>query len=172
MEEIKNQVGFEKVYELMKNSFPDSEYRTYQEQKKLLIDDKYTVFTRNKDDDVSAFIAVWNLKNFTFLEHFAVLEKFRGKGFGSEFLLGVMKRLQNKIILEVEPPDDEVSKRRIRFYERVEFKLNDFYYEQASLRENYAYHELKIMSYPDFINEKEFSKIKKEIYRYVYKLEV
>mgnify|MGYP000987264868 FL=1 len=164
-------MDFEKIYDLMDTSFPDHEIRTYEDQKDLLDNERYSVFTRKEEDgEVTAFIAAWRLPSCTFLEHFAVSEKLRGKGIGSEFLKEVIENFDGKIFLEVEPPVDDIARRRIGFYERLGFKFNDFLYFQLPLRENSDIMELKVMSYPGFVNEDEFAPYKDEIHKYVYGL--
>ena len=162
-------MSFEKIYEIMDASFPDSEMRTYLGQKGLLKNDRYKVFTKkNENNEIVAFISVWNLPSCTFLEHFAVSEQLRGNGIGSKFFSEVIEQCEGIIFLEVEPPVDTITKKRIKFYERFGFILNDFYYTQPPLRQEFGHMELKVMSYPRAFSEDEFSKYKDEIYKYVY----
>ncbi|MBR7146301.1 MAG: GNAT family N-acetyltransferase, partial [Oscillospiraceae bacterium] len=52
---------------------------------------------------------------------FAVREDCRGSGIGSELLDELIGTLPHPICLEVEPPETEIAKRRIAFYERNGF---------------------------------------------------
>ena len=36
---------FDRIFSIMENSFPSDEYRTYEEQKKLLLNKKYDIYT-------------------------------------------------------------------------------------------------------------------------------
>ena len=36
---------FDRVFSIMEDSFPSDEYRTYEEQKKLLLNKKYDIYT-------------------------------------------------------------------------------------------------------------------------------
>lgn len=102
------------------------------------------------DDDVAIGILFWwELTHFRYIEHFATSPQQRGKGYGKEALKEFISRSDKPILLEVEHPEDKLSRRRIGFYERIGFKLNHHPYSHPS------YHQrpdevvsLMIMSYP------------------------
>jgi hypothetical protein len=73
-------------------------------------------------------------------------------------------------VLEVEPPVDEWTRRRIGFYERLGFHLNHFDYVQPPLREGRADLRLQIMSYPGALAEQDFAPCKEILYTEVYGL--
>ena len=85
----------------------------------------------------------------------------------------MIKKFINKsektVILEVELPENEISKKRIKFYEKNGFFLNTYEYYQKPLRKNSRSEKMYLMSYPKAINEKQFLKIRNEIYENVYK---
>ena len=74
------------------------------------------------------------------------------------------------IFLEVELPENDTSIRRIEFYERLGFYLNDFYYLQPPMQKQHDCLQLKVMSYPESINQEEFINFKDRVYREVYKI--
>ncbi len=160
---------FDKVFELMQNSFPENEYRGYDEQKKLLKNPLYKIWTQaNENGDIIAFMAFWSFNDFIFVEHLAVSQLYRGKGLGTKMIQKITKNFSKPIILEIEVPCDEFSIKRLNFYERLGFKPNDYKYCQLPLRKNDAVIEMIIMSYPKELSNKEFEKIKSEIYKEVY----
>jgi len=59
----------------------------------------------------------WPLKDLLFLENFATRPGRRGQGYGGE-LLEHMKNIGRPLVLEAEEGTDEMSRRRIAFYER------------------------------------------------------
>ena len=123
------QKDFDKVFQMIETSFPEDEYRTYDEQKALLDKKTYEIYILPDSDDntIKAFIAVWKFDSFAFIEHFAVNPRYRNAGIGSEFL-NEFVRMQGKMIcLEVEPPNSEMSSRRISFYQRNHFFLNQYH---------------------------------------------
>ena len=162
---------FDSVFQIIEASFPEDEYRTYDEQKALLDNEAYEVYTvLNYDDNtIKSFIAVLEFDYFVFIEHFAVNPTHRNNGVGSEFLRKFV-RMQEKIVcLEVEPPDNEMASRRIGFYKRNNFFLNKYPYTQPPISVGKNPVNLLIMTYGRYINNMEFAKIKKEIFTQVYK---
>lgn len=163
---------FEKIFDIMKDSFPDDEYREYNEQLSLFDDLDYAVYVlRGNNESVKAFIAVWNFAEFLYVEHFAVASQFRNEGIGAEILNEVTSSSDKIVCLEVEPPENEISKRRIKFYERNGFNLNDFPYQQPALSKDKNPLKLYLMTYKKKIEKDEFEKIKNVLYRRVYKLQ-
>ncbi len=162
-------MDFDKIFEIMDETFPDSEMRSYDGQKKLLDNSKYNIYVkRNDEGSIVGFLAYWDLDSCLFFEHLVVSPHYRGRGLGSQIILDNIKNVSKPIFLEVELPTDEASQRRINFYKRFGFILNDFYYEQPDLRLNCEKMQLMIMSYPNSIDEAAFAPYKKEIYKNVY----
>ena len=58
--------------------------------------------------------------------------------------------------------------KRLHFYEKLGFKLNDYEYYQLPLREGSNPIEMIIMSYPQKLDETQFEVIKNDIYKNVY----
>ena len=79
---------------------------------------------------------------------------------------------EKPLILEIEPPCDVVSEKRLKFYEKLGFKLNNYEYYQPPLRENSKPYKLNIMSYPKKLNQKEFDEAKSVIHSKVYNCRV
>ena len=150
---------FDRVFSIMERSFPKDEYRTYEEQKQLLQEERYSIYVAHHEaeqnhDKIDAFLAVWQFEDFTFLEHFATEPDVRGKGLGSLILQEAVQLFSNRICLEVEPPQtdpnisnaistnaistnaistNDTSNRRIAFYERNNFFLNEYPYMQPPI---------------------------------------
>jgi hypothetical protein len=83
-------------------------------------------------------------------------------------LQNFLDECNNKVILEVEPPTDESSLRRINFYKTIGFKLNDHNYIQPPYDKNKKPVKMIIMSYPNNINYSEFIDIRKQMHTRVY----
>ena len=161
--------NFDEVFAIMDEAFPNHEMRTYEGQQKLLRNERYHLITKeNEQNKLLAFMAVWEFDAFCFIEHLAVNRMARGKGIGGELIKEYLHSCKKPVVLEVEPPENEVAARRIAFYRRLGFKLNVFHYEQPPLRKESSWCTLLIMSYPYAVDEKEFAPFKQEIYRYAY----
>ncbi len=161
--------NFDEMFHLMQISFPENEYRTYSDQKSLLKNPKYHIITKeNEQKNIVAFLAFWSLGDFNFIEHLAVSPTCRGKGTGTKLVSEFMSETSKPILLEIEPPVDDISIKRMKFYEKLGFVLNEYQYFQIPLRKNHSPSELKIMSYPQKLNEEEFNNVKNIIYHEVY----
>lgn len=157
------------VYSIMESSFPKDEIRTYSAQAALFEKEEFFAYgIKDKGGELKAFITFWHLDGFTFGEHFAVTKNERGAGLGAKIIAEVLKTDKRRFILEVEPPETETAKRRIGFYERAGFSLNDFEYCQPPLGKNKKPLPLLIMSTGGKLTEAEFQKVKQEIYKNVY----
>ncbi len=165
-----NNKDFDKVYEVMEESFPMEEYRTYEEQKNLLNNPRYSIYVIKDENDhnVMAFICVWRFDQFAFIEHFAVNSKYRNQGLGSSILKELFQSLSCRICLEVELPNTFVAKRRIEFYKRNGFYMNEYPYIQPSISEGRKPLPLAVMTTQGGISKALFEEIKKVLYQWVY----
>lgn len=171
MRDLIQQERFDQVFDLMKVSFPESEYREYKSQRKLLSDRRYHLLTKeNKQGEVIAFLAGWEFETFRYVENIAVSPSIRGGGIGKQLMEEFMQQSTLPIILEVEDPQDDLKRRRVRFYERLGFCLGDFKYVQPPLREGVLGLPLCIMSYPEKLTESQFEFVRKVLYREVYNI--
>ncbi|MEF2969307.1 GNAT family N-acetyltransferase [Paenibacillus sp. M1] len=161
---------FEQVFNIMKESFPLIEYREYEGQKRLLSNPRYRLLTEeNERGVVAAFLAGWELEGFRFVEMIAVSPAARGGGIGKRLMERFLKQSALPVVLEVEPPEDELKRRRIGFYERLGFRLGDHKYVQPPMRKGKPELPLCIMSYPALLTEPQFNFVKEQLYREVYK---
>ena len=161
--------GFAQVFSLMEQAFPPTERRTKAGQRALLHHPGYSYrILRDENKNFLGFLAVWDLGEFRFVEHFAVNEAARGKGIGGKALQMWMQEADTPVILEVEPPETEIARRRIGFYQRLGLYLNDFPYTQPSMQKDQPPIPLKIMSWPEKVEENTFRSWQKRIYQAVY----
>lgn len=162
---------FEEVFSLLKTSFPPDEYRTYDEQKSLFLNPEYSVYVvlGNNENKLKAFVAVWEFDDFLFIEHFCVNPDFRNNGLGAYILSEIRKLYSCRMCLETEVPENEISERRIAFYERNRFFLNQYPYVQPAYSDEKKPVPLYIMTTDGHISEGQFEKIKEMLYSKVYK---
>jgi len=166
-----NNTEFEKIFAIMKASFPESERRTYAGQKELLADPHYRIICEEDSNNrLVAFLAVWEFPMFRFVEHIAVDPTTRGSGIGGKIMAVYIEESSKPILLEVEYPDTELAQRRIGFYERLGFHLNSFEHVQPPLRKGESDLPLKIMSYPQILTEEDFYLYQEILYTNVYKV--
>ncbi len=169
IEKLKIQ-DFDRIYNLMEMSFPSDEYRTYDEQKALLNNPAYSIYVLyNEYQEIKAFIAVWEFNKFAFIEHFAVNPEHRNGGVGAYILNEMVEMLGITVCLEVEPPETEMTSRRIGFYKRNNFFLNEYPYMQPSISRGKNAIPLFIMTSGGKVDEEIFEQIKCTLYTKVYK---
>lgn len=159
---------FDRVFSILTDSFPADEYRDYEKQQKLIENERFSVYVFADKDSIVAFISAWEFDNLFFIEHFAVSESVRNQGIGTALLRNVCTLIKKEICLEVELPETEKARRRIGFYERNGFVLNNYDYEQPAYSEDKSAVPLLIMTYGKSISETRFREIEKILYRYVY----
>ena len=87
---------------------------------------------------------------------------------GGALVTHFLQNTTQPIILEVEPPTDNTSQRRIAFYQRLGFHLNPYHYEQPSMQPGQPAIPLYIMSYPKPLRKDTFESYVDELYRKVY----
>ena len=162
---------FDSFFNLMKEAFPSVERRSYEDAKKLLCEELYNIIVdKDENDNITAFIASWEFNDFNYIEHFAVEGKIRGNGVGTSMLQAYLNKSNKPIFLEVELPENDVSLRRIEFYKRLGFHLNNFEYLQPPMQKQHGFLPLKIMSYPIIVEENDFMNFKNIVYNKVYKI--
>lgn len=162
-----NETDFPEIYRIMQASFPDDEYRPYEEQIALFQEPEYRIYYMP-----AGFLAVWEFEAFTYIEHFAVDPALRNSGTGSAMLQELIKQYQKPICLEVELPEDELTRRRIGFYERNGFVFNEHPYIQPPISKGKSPVPLRIMTYGCAITRETFEEMKEVLYRRVYKCAV
>lgn len=164
---LTNETDFDAVFDIMQEAFPPNERRTKEEQRALLSEEKYRLFVAKEGDAVQGFLAVWAL-SIPFIEHFAVSNKLRNAGLGGK-LLDEAVTLLGGACLEAEPPETELARRRIGFYNRHGFVLNEYTYTQPSITKGQPPVPLMIMSHGKGLSTAEFKALEAEIMKTVYK---
>lgn len=159
---------FDNFYPLLQKTFPKEELLP--KEMHYLLFQRSDFFGRHYND-FSTFVIGYQLKEFLFIELYTVQEHLRGQGIGSRFLETILKSSKTPVILEVELPTDDITKRRIKFYQRLGFHLNTFDYEMPQFENNHGGIPLYIMSYPHALSETEFLYYKKKIYQDIYLVE-
>lgn len=167
--ELLSKNEFEEVFKIMEESFPIDERREKSGQEKILSDSYYRLYGYKRETHIAAFFAVWEFPEFSFIEHFAVEKSSRNLGIGAKLLQELLGMIKKPVVLEVELPVEELAERRIGFYKRNGFQLNDYEYEQPAMSEKGKAIPLKIMSYPDTLSEKAFEGVRDQLYISVYK---
>lgn len=161
------------VRELYESAFPEDERREWSSLMSLC-NTRTTFELRVVCDDGRrvGFITVWRWDNWRYVEHFAIDASCRGKGTGADVLRALLAEDNHPVVLEVEVPADEMSRRRVGFYRRLGFVLHDeFFYMQPSYGEGRKPLPMCLMTYgaPEKTN---LSVVAALLYREVYGAEI
>lgn len=105
-------------------------------------------------EQLSGFVIFREFDQFSFIEHFAIFPEYRGRETGSQ-VLQQLKNTSLPLLLEVEPPADETSRRRIGFYQRNGFHVLDLPYFQPPYHPGHSPIPMLLMSNkPKWVKEK------------------
>ena len=162
-------VYFQKAWELYEDAFPFEERRDLNEQTCVLKNNNYHFDIVIDKDQFMGFILWWDFKTFRYIDHFATCVQQRNKGIGKLILNKFINNNGKPILLEVELPTSNINQRRIKFYERIGFNINQHYYEVPSSIINQSPLPLLLMSYPNQITSKEVELFIKKCHPIIFK---
>lgn len=161
---IKNtsETYFQEAWELYEDAFPIEERRSLEDQTEILKNDDYYFDVLIDKGEFIGFIFWWDFETYRYIDHFATSKNIRNKGFGKLILNTFIDSGSKPILLEVELPISTINERRIKFYERIGFKLNPHNYTVPSSEENQPPLQLLLMSYPDSVSQNDVEVFVKE----------
>ncbi|MCD7937033.1 MAG: GNAT family N-acetyltransferase [Tannerellaceae bacterium] len=150
-------------------SFPEEERRPFFMVRDLIDKEEcFKMYVVEKGNQYAGFISVWDFPDFAYVEHFAIDSAARSGGIGGKTLKLIKGILARPIVLEVELPADDLSRRRIAFYERMGFVLDDHIYIQPPYQGELPSLELRLMSSDGYDLISNFEKVRDTLYRKVY----
>ena len=106
-------------------SFPYHEQRGGEAQAAALASADYRFELIYDGDEFAGLMLCWEAEDFIYVEHFCTVPEIRGRVIGAR-ALARLAQSGKKIILEIDPPVDEIPRRRKNFYERAGFAENPF----------------------------------------------
>ena len=146
---------FKKAWKIYEDAFPIEERRLLNQQINVMKESNYHFDIMIDKNELIGILLWWDFETLRHIEYFATSTKHRNKGFGKQILENFMNDNDKPILLEVELPYSTINKRRIKFYERIGYKLNQHYYEVPPFIEGNNPLQLLLMSYPTFLTEKD-----------------
>lgn len=153
------------IYE---EAFPLDERREWAQFTELLANPDFFLEAIHLQKKLVGILTTWNLHDFKFIEHFAIRDSERGKGFGTQVVNQLLAESSVPVILEVDEPSTETAQKRIHFYEHFNFSVCKREYFQPPYSADKNKVKMLLMSYPEEINDEIFPQIKARIYRSVY----
>ncbi len=143
--------------QLYQTSFPLHEQRKPDAQRAILQEPDYQFNLLMEEDHLLGELLCWETPNFIYVEHLCILPQLRGQHCGSR-ALELLGQRGKPVILEIDPPIDDISLRRKGFYERAGYRENPFTHVHPPYREGFAGHPLVVMSYPRQLEREEYDR--------------
>ena len=146
---VNDVVALEEVRRIYELSFPIDERREFASLVELLKSKRnFSLEAICRGDDVIGMLTSWQLNEWRYIEHFAIDASMRGQGVGRSVLKTFLMQQSSPVVLEVEPPVDDWSVRRVAFYRSLGFELHSNYkYVQPPYGEGLKAIELCLMTY-------------------------
>ena len=138
---------FAPAFALYEQSFPIHERRTKQAQQVRLGCPGYHFDLLMEGEELQGILLWWEAGPFCYVEHFAIAPQLRGTGIGTR-ALEQLREEGRRVLLEIDPPVDEVSRRRQRFYEKAGFCANPYHHIHPPYRAGFSGHALVVMTNP------------------------
>ncbi|MBQ4279920.1 MAG: GNAT family N-acetyltransferase [Rikenellaceae bacterium] len=139
---------WERAWELYEASFPPYERRDLASHVEAMGDPHFRCLVVFDADVFVGILFYWRWPGLLYVEHLAIDPSLRGKNYGSVVLQQLIDDAGDDLImLEIEPPVDGMSQRRLRFYERLGFVMNDYSYLHPSYSCNRHWHPLNLLSF-------------------------
>ncbi len=139
---------FDRAFRLYQEGFPLHEQRTREKQEALLAHPEYRYYVIREGIAFAGILLCWEAGDFIYVEHFAIAPELRGRNLGTR-ALELLGGRDSAIVLEIDPPEDEVSRRRRHFYERAGFFANSRPHVHPPYLSGHAGHPLVVMTSPE-----------------------
>lgn len=138
---------FGEAIALYQKSFPYHEQRESASQQDILREEEYHFDLIYDEDTFVGMLLYWETPDFIYVEHFCVDVEKRNRKYGQR-ALALLGEKSKTILLEIDPPHDEIAVRRKAFYERAGYRENPYRHVHPPYHANCEGHPLVIMSYP------------------------
>ena len=139
--------AFDRAFALYTISFPLHEQRTREKQERVLSHPEYHFDVIWEGETFVGILLHWEEEGFSYVEHLATDPALRGQGLGAR-ALELLNSRGKSVVLEIDPPVDELSIRRKGFYQRAGFWENPFLHVHPPYRPQFKGHPLTVMTYP------------------------
>lgn len=147
--------AWDEAWELYESAFPYKERRSLDDHLQALTDPLFRADGIWLDGRFVGLIYHWDCGGGRrYVEHLAISPRLRGQNMGSQALSAFAQQTAG-VILEIDPPVDEISIRRLHFYQRLGFVENPQEYLHPSFREPFTTHRLVLMSRPQPLTDAE-----------------
>lgn len=158
----------EKACKLYESAFPECERRPTEAWLALMKNEPdFHVMAIGTESLFVGFLTYWQMSGYVYVEHFAIMPEARGGGIGEHMMWQFLQE-HPRLVLEAEPPTDEMARRRIAFYRRCGLEMSERPYEQPPYYPEAPSVPLVLMSTNPAWLEARFEEVRRAIARKVY----
>lgn len=168
IDQIVNITQLKEIKDIYINSFPPSERREFDELSKQLTSINNILFNISNNRITVGMVSLWSFPEFVYLEHIAIDPGLRGNGVGAQVMKTLLAQYLKPFILEVEPPIDTLTERRVQFYTKLGFGLLPYSHMQPAYSKNKPMVELRLMTNSKTNNTESLASIIRSINQSVY----
>lgn len=151
------------VWPLYESAFPACERRSAAHHHRALGDAEFFAHTIYSGEQFAGLVHFWQWGDMAYIEHLATSPEVRGGGIGGRVVEWAKEATAGKLlVLEIEPPVDELTCRREGFYKRHGLVSNpQFEHIHPSYSQETDPHQLILMSWPRPITQAEFDEFRR-----------
>ncbi len=146
--------------DLLAVSFPPYERRDDDLQRQVLQHNDYRLCAICDGQTPVGVVGYWDAPNFVYFENFCIDPAKRNGGYGSA-TLQYLTALGKTFILEIELPEDDLTKRRLGFYQRNGMVANPYPHIQPHYRKDDEDLPLMILTYDKQISQQQYDEFRK-----------
>ncbi|MCS4272398.1 MULTISPECIES: GNAT family N-acetyltransferase [Raoultella] len=136
-------------------AFPWHEQREPLAKQRALRDPHYALEAWFDDGEFIGLSGSWQFAGYGYIEHLAIDDGLRSRGYGKRLLAEILKRAP-LTILEIDPLTTEIARRRLQFYAAMGFSDNPWPHRHPTYHYGIADHALMVLSYPQAIDEAQY----------------
>jgi ribosomal protein S18 acetylase RimI-like enzyme len=148
---------------LYESAFPLHEQRTPQQHLTALRHGRYHLNCFIEQETLVGFVCYWEFADYLYIEHYAINDSARGKGYGSLLLKDLLTNTDKRVILEIDPLVDAIAEKRLHFYQKLGFVQNDYPHSHPPYQDGYKPHQLLVLSDGQPISECAYRQFKHDL---------
>ena len=162
----KDRERWDKVWKLYEKSFPVAERRKLDDHLRASGNEYFHPLSVWENNELFGIVFYWECDNYRYVEYLAVAPELHGRGYGAQIIKQI-RDSEHIIILEIDPLINDLSVRRLQFYERAGFTLTPYRFMHLPYRLDGAPQELLILSFPKMITKEQHNDFLKFINQHV-----
>lgn len=159
---------FAEAIALYRQSFPYHEQRENASQVEALVHPDYHFDLIYDGNAFAGLLLYWETQDFIYVEHFCIEPALRGCSYGQK-ALALLAQKGKPIVLEIDPPVDELTRRRKAFYERSGYRANPYPHVHPPYHGDCQGHPLVVLSFPGELSAEAYTHFHTYLFKQVMK---